>query len=49
MAPKNNRKQVQETMLEEPAEEQVAPPGSIREEEPRARKDQDELESEEEQ
>jgi hypothetical protein len=37
MAPKKNRKQVQETMLEEPAEEQVAPPESIGEEEPRTR------------
>ncbi len=49
MAPKKNRKQVQETMLEEIAEEQVAPPESIGEEEPRAREDQDEPKSEEEQ
>jgi hypothetical protein len=49
MAPKKNRKQVQETMLEEPVEEQVAPPKSIRGEEPRTREDQDRLDSEEEQ
>jgi hypothetical protein len=49
MAPKKNRKQVQETMLEEPAEEQVVPSKSIGEEERRTREDQDELESEEEQ
>jgi len=49
MAPKKNRKQVQEAMLEELAEEQVAPPESIGEEEPRTREDQDEPESEEEQ
>jgi hypothetical protein len=49
MAPKKNRKQVQETMLEKPAEEQIVPPESIREEEPRTREDQDEPESEEEQ
>jgi hypothetical protein len=36
-------------MLEEIAEEQVAPPESIGEEEPRAREDQDEPKSEEEQ
>jgi hypothetical protein len=36
-------------MLEEPIEEQVAPPESIGEEAPRAREDQDEPESEEEQ
>jgi hypothetical protein len=34
-------------MLEEPAEDQVAPPESIGEEEPRLREDQDEPESEE--
>jgi hypothetical protein len=33
MAPKKNRKQVQETMLEEPAEKQVVPLESIGEEE----------------
>jgi hypothetical protein len=49
MAPKKNRKQVQETMLEEPTEKQVVPPKSIGEEEPRTREDQDEPESEEEQ
>jgi hypothetical protein len=36
-------------MLEEPAEDRVAPPESIGEEEPRLREDQDEPESEEEQ
>jgi hypothetical protein len=36
-------------MLEEPAEDQVAPPESIGEEEPRLREDRDEPESEEEQ
>jgi hypothetical protein len=36
-------------MLEEPVEERVAPPESIGEEEPKAREDQDEPESEEEQ
>jgi hypothetical protein len=49
MAPKKNRKQAQETVLEEPAEEQLVPPESIGEEEPMARKDQDEPKSEEEQ
>ncbi len=49
MAPKKNRKQPQDTTLEEPAEDQVAPPESIGEEEPRPREDQDEPESEEEQ
>jgi hypothetical protein len=49
MAPKKNRKQAPETMLEEPIEEQVAPSESIGEEAPRAREDQDEPESEEEQ
>jgi hypothetical protein len=49
MAPKKNQKQALETMLEEPIEEQVAPPEFIGEEAPRARQDQDELESEEEQ
>ncbi len=49
MAPKKNRKQAPETMLEEPIEEQVAPLESISEEAPRAREDQNELESEEEQ
>jgi len=49
MAPKKNKKQAQETMLEEPNEDHVIPPESIREEEPRTREDQDEPESEEEQ
>jgi hypothetical protein len=49
MAPKKNRKQATETMLEEPMEEQIAPPESIGEEAPRNREDQDEPESEEEQ
>jgi hypothetical protein len=49
MAPKKNRKQAQETMLEEPNEDRVVPPESIREEEPRTQEDQDELESEEKQ
>jgi hypothetical protein len=49
MAPKKNRKQAQEPMLEEPIEDQVVPPESIGEEEPRTREDQDEPESEEEQ
>jgi hypothetical protein len=48
MAPKNNRKQLQDTMLEEPVEDQVAPPESIGEEEPRLREDWDEPKSEEE-
>jgi hypothetical protein len=49
MAPKKNHKQVQETMLEEPAKDQIVPPESIGEEEPGTREDQDEPESEEEQ
>jgi len=49
MAPKKNRKQAQETMLEEPNEGRVVPSESIGEEEPRTREDQNELESEEEQ
>jgi hypothetical protein len=48
MALKKNRKQAQETMLEEPNEDQVVPLESIKEEEPKTRKDQDEPESEEE-
>jgi hypothetical protein len=48
MAPKKNRKQLQDTILEEPAEDQVASPESIGEEEPRLREDQDEPESDEE-
>ncbi len=49
MAPKKNRKQAQETMLEEPNEDWVVLPESIGEEEQRPREDQDEPESEEEQ
>ncbi len=49
MAPKKNRKQTQETMLEEPNEDRVVPPKSIGEEEPKTREDQDEPESEEKQ
>jgi len=49
MAPKKNRKQAQETMLEEPNEDQIVPTKLIGEEEPRTRDDQDELESENEQ
>jgi len=41
MAPKKNRKQAQEPMLEEPVEERVAPPESIGEEVPRPREDQE--------
>jgi hypothetical protein len=49
MALKKNRKQAQETMVEEPVEDQEVSPESIGEEEPRNRKDQDKPESEEEQ
>jgi hypothetical protein len=49
MAFKKNRKQAQETMLEELNENRIVPSKSIREEEPRIREDQDEPESEEEQ
>ncbi len=49
MAPKKTRKPPQDSMLEEPVEDQVAPPESIGEEEPMPRGDQDEPESEEEQ
>ncbi len=49
MAPKKNRKQAQDSMLEEPAEDRVAPSESIGEEEPKTWEDQDEPESEEEQ
>jgi hypothetical protein len=49
MAPKKNRKQAEEAMPEEPAEDRVAPPESIGEEESNLREDQDEPESEEEQ
>jgi hypothetical protein len=49
MAPKKNRKQTQDSMLEEPVEDRVVPPESIGEEAPRTQEDQDEPESEEEQ
>jgi len=49
MAPKKNRKQTQNTMLEEPNEDHVVSLESIGEEEQRTREDQDEPESEEEQ
>jgi len=49
MAPKKNRKQAQDSMLEEPVEDRVVPPESIGEEAPKTREDQDEPESEEEQ
>jgi hypothetical protein len=49
MAPKKTRKQLQNSMLEERVEDRVAPPESIREEEPMPREDRDEPESEEEQ
>jgi len=49
MAPKKNRKQAQDSMLEEPVEDRVVPPESIGEEELRTREDQNEPESEEEQ
>jgi hypothetical protein len=41
MAPKRNRKQAPATMLEEPIEEQVAPPEFIGEEAPKDQEDQD--------
>ncbi len=49
MAPKKNRKQPQDSMVEEPVEDRVAPLESIGEEEPKPRDDQDEPKSEEEQ
>jgi hypothetical protein len=49
MVPKKNRKQAQDSMLEEPVEDRIVSPESIGEEEPRTREDQDEPESEEEQ
>jgi len=49
MAPKKNHKQTQETMLEKPNEDRMVPPESIREEELKTQKDQNEPESEEEQ
>jgi hypothetical protein len=48
MALKKNRKQVQDSMLEEPVEDQIVPLESIGEEKSRPREDQDEPESEEE-
>jgi len=41
MVPKKNRKQAQETMLEEPVEDRVIPLESIGEEELRTQKDQE--------
>jgi hypothetical protein len=49
MAPKKNRKQAQDTMLEEPVEDRVGSSESIGEEEPKTQEDQNELESEEKQ
>jgi hypothetical protein len=49
MAPKKNRKQVQETMLEEPVKNRIVPPEFIGEEDLGTQEDQDEPESEEEQ
>ncbi len=49
MAPKKNRKQAQETMVEKLVENREVSSESIGEEEPRNREDQDEPESEEEQ
>jgi hypothetical protein len=49
MAPKKNRKQAQETMLEEPVEDRIVPSESIGEEEPKTWEDEDEFENEEEQ
>jgi len=49
MAPKKTRKPPQDSMLEEPVEDRVAPLESIGEEEAMPREDQNEPESEEEQ
>jgi hypothetical protein len=49
MAPKKNRKQAQDTVLEEPNEYRVVSPESIGEEELITQEDQDEPKSEEEQ
>ncbi len=49
MVQKKNRKQPQDSMLEEPVDDRVASPESIEEEEPMPREDQDEPASEEEQ
>jgi hypothetical protein len=48
MAPKKNRKQPQDSVMEEPVNDQVAPPESIGEEEPMPREDREEPEGEEE-
>jgi hypothetical protein len=48
ITPKKNRKQTQETMLEEPIENWIVPPKSIGEEERKTQEDQDEPEGEEE-
>ncbi len=39
MAPKKNRKQAQDSMLEEPVEDRIVPPESIGEEAPRTQED----------
>jgi hypothetical protein len=39
MPPKKNGKQMQDSVLEEPVDDEVAPPESIREEEPMPRED----------
>ncbi len=49
MAPKKTHKPPQDSMLEEPVEDRIAPPESVGEEEPMPREDQDEPKSEEEQ
>ncbi len=49
MAPKKTRKPPQDSVLEEPVDDQVAPAEFIGEEEPMPREDRDEPESEEEQ
>ncbi len=49
MAPKKYHEQSQDSMLEEPVDDRVAPPESIGEEEPMPREDHDEPASEEEQ
>jgi hypothetical protein len=48
MAPKKNRKLPQDSVMEEPVDDQVAPPESIGEEEPMPREDRDEPQSVEE-
>ncbi len=47
MAPKKNRKQIKDSVLEKPVNDQVAPPESIGEEQPMPWEDRDEPESEE--